>query len=404
MTTTSSPPVATSSSQSADVILNNVTTMTSLLHDVGLTVAPSGDSKTEGGCFVVDSKLNPEDNAENIITKEARFWITTIIAGVVVPLLFLLGVPGNILSAAVFYRQGLRERINLCVFCLALVDLVALTVLFFLSAEEIYRLFFGSSSFFIRYFVGLTGFTWVSMFLSAVIAAERCFCVVSPLRAQRILSTRAMAAIVFSMSLVILGGMLFLGLTNHTEVCVFDPSTNVTSYIVYVTEFYIKNQEIFDIFDIFVYATVLPFTFVTIVVITTIITAAKLRSAVKWRQQTSSAATGSCEDHMLTLTRMLIATSVLFVVCLSPILMVQLSIFIVPDLSSGNKYHNLWSCLWKFIDVFRCLNSSLNFFVYYNMGSRFRQILKRLLACQRQKDICVKPHFSETDPVQDTIT
>ena len=71
-----------------------------------------------------------------------------------IPILFLLGVPGNVLSAAVFYRQGLKERINLCVFFLALADLVVITVTFFLSAEQVYRDLIGHASFFITYCVG----------------------------------------------------------------------------------------------------------------------------------------------------------------------------------------------------------------------------------------------------------
>ena len=35
--------------------------------------------------------------------------------------------------------------------------------------------------------------------------------------------------------------------------------------------------------------------------------------------------------------------------------------------------------------VFRCVNSSLNFFVYYRMGSRFRRTLWTLLPCKRVK-------------------
>ena len=80
--------------------------------------------------------------------------MTNIDSAALIPLLFLVGVPGNMLSAAVFYRLGLRERINLCVFCLAVVDLLVLTVTFLLTMEQVYRDFIGPASFFIQYFVG----------------------------------------------------------------------------------------------------------------------------------------------------------------------------------------------------------------------------------------------------------
>ena len=91
---------------------------------------------------------------------------------------------------------------------------------------------------------GLTGFIWVSMFLSVVIASERCFCVVSPLRAQRLLGAGTMGAWVIAISLVLLAGMLVIAGPKHTVACSFDPLTNTTSQIVYVTK-YDDNANIF---------------------------------------------------------------------------------------------------------------------------------------------------------------
>jgi hypothetical protein len=44
--------------------------------------------------------------------------------------------PTNILSMAVFVKQGLKERINLCLFSLSLVDLVYMTFNFLLYCER----------------------------------------------------------------------------------------------------------------------------------------------------------------------------------------------------------------------------------------------------------------------------
>lgn len=68
--------------------------------------------------------------------------IKIILNATITPVLFLFGFPANILNAAVFYRQGLRERINMCLFVLALADLVALTAQFFLNFEQMYRTLF----------------------------------------------------------------------------------------------------------------------------------------------------------------------------------------------------------------------------------------------------------------------
>ena len=48
----------------------------------------------------------------------------TLVGSNLVPVVSLLGVVGNALNVAVFFRQGLRERVNVCLFSLALADLV----------------------------------------------------------------------------------------------------------------------------------------------------------------------------------------------------------------------------------------------------------------------------------------
>ena len=158
--------------------------------------------------------------------------------------------------------------------------------------------------------------------------------------------------------------------------------------------YYQKNKEILDLFDVFLYATALPTVFLVTIIVTTSITAVKLRSALAWRQRSSSSAsdtpsTGTNDSHKESreeaLTKMLVATSVVFVLCLSPMLLVQITMFLVPELKYGGRYHNLMSVLWSVISVFRCFNSSLNFFVYCKMGSRFRQTLRQLLPCKRVK-------------------
>ena len=54
------------------------------------------------------------------------------VAADLLPVVSLLGVVGNALTVAVFFRQGLRERVNVCLFSLALADLVVCTLYFLL--------------------------------------------------------------------------------------------------------------------------------------------------------------------------------------------------------------------------------------------------------------------------------
>ena len=65
----------------------------------------------------------------NITLLQLSLWVATLMTSNFVPVVSLLGVVGNALNVAVFFRQGLRERVNVCLFSLALADLaVALRV------------------------------------------------------------------------------------------------------------------------------------------------------------------------------------------------------------------------------------------------------------------------------------
>ena len=55
----------------------------------------------------------------------------------VVPILFLIGGPANVLNMAVFYKQGLKERINVCLFALSLSDFLFVLQTFVLYIESV---------------------------------------------------------------------------------------------------------------------------------------------------------------------------------------------------------------------------------------------------------------------------
>ena len=91
--------------------------------------------------------------------------------------------------------------------------------------------------------VGFFGFAWVSQIMSAIIASERCFCVVSPLRSQSVLSTRTMAVIIVLVFIVVLG-LFFLVAFRYRIVCVYEPTTGVYFKMLDSGAFYYKHKVI----------------------------------------------------------------------------------------------------------------------------------------------------------------
>ena len=63
---------------------------------------------------------------------QVSLWVATLVNSNLLPVVSLLGVVGNAVNVAVFFRQGLRERVNVCLFSLALADL-AVSTLYFLA-------------------------------------------------------------------------------------------------------------------------------------------------------------------------------------------------------------------------------------------------------------------------------
>ena len=64
----------------------------------------------------------PWANPSNIISLETTLLIVQLLGGVLVPVVAFLGLVLNVLNGLVFYKQGLRERINLLLFSQAVFD------------------------------------------------------------------------------------------------------------------------------------------------------------------------------------------------------------------------------------------------------------------------------------------
>ena len=91
----------------------------------------------------------------------------------------------------------------------------------------------------------------------------------------------------------------------------------------------------------------------------------------------------------IALTKTLVATSVLFIVCLAPTIMVQIASFVEPEFYFTGRYYNLAYLLSNVMLFFRVSNSSFNFIIYYNMSTRYRQTFRDIcrLCVRKRKEI-----------------
>ncbi|XP_076437872.1 uncharacterized protein LOC143277030 [Babylonia areolata] len=331
---------------------------------------------TEPGSFI------PWDNPDNIVSQDTEKAVDTAVGAICLPILFLISVPSNLLNMLVFWKQGLKERINLCLFALSLVDLLHMINNFFFNVDRLYLPFTESKGPVLEFILhqkllGFRGFSWLSGFVSVLIACERCFCVVSPLRSQTVLKTRTTAIIIVLGTVLIMTGALVIGM-RWSLVCAFDPETNTTSKFLYTSEFYIKHQAHMDLLTLFV-GTVQPLTYVCVVTAATIVTSVKLKKMLRWREQTSSSTMSSRE---MALTRTLIAVSILYVVCSLPPMTLGIFVMFVPGMSLRGRYHNFSKLVVSAFELASFINATFNIFVYIFLGSKYKETLWTLFPCR----------------------
>ena len=186
---------------------------------------------TPENCIILGVNTTiPWDNPQNIISLETEFIFDKIKCTIIVPIFFFIGFPANCINMAVFFKQGLKGRINLCLFSLALVDLLCVTLGFLAGIGWFYKQFavgdFTATTF--RYMtehkvLGLYGIAFCPMFLSVIVSTERCICVLFPMRAQRCIPTKGIAVIIVVGVLTLLFAR-FAVTAMYQVTCVFEIS------------------------------------------------------------------------------------------------------------------------------------------------------------------------------------
>ena len=323
-----------------------------------------------------DAGFLPWNNTHNIITFEERRFINQISNGCL-QLLFLIGGPANFISAIVFAKQGLKDRINLLLFSISIADELYLCTHMLLKSEEFFSIFTGKphpSPLYVFVLTtplkSLTGAARVSSVLTAIIACERCCCVMWPLKYQTLMRTRTMAVIVAAVFVSVIG-LQYLAVSKFSIVCAYDPLTGITSQVFSGSEFYQKHKEVVDYVESIVFGIGTGIVVMFVVVIATLITIWKLRQAVTWRTETGS----SVSDKEVALTKMLVGVSVLFCVCVFPSFLRRVASIFVPDLATRGRYENLYTAFTHIGNIGDFVNASLNIFIYYGMSSRYRMTL-----------------------------
>ncbi|XP_076454850.1 uncharacterized protein LOC143289688 [Babylonia areolata] len=328
-----------------------------------------------------ESEYLPWNNPDNIVSQDVER-IARRIKDLTLAVAIMVGGPANIINMAVFYKQGLQDRVNLCLFMLAFFDDMFITSAFGLHAQNIYSSHSvhspGNQDMANHNLVVFMGSAFLSFIMSAIIACERCYCVLRPLKYQTLMRTRTMALIILCFAVFVFS-VFFVVSYRYWIWCYYDPLTGEEVIKIAGGEFYRAHKQLIDYLDSVLFGAGVPGGVMIVVISTTVITTAKLRHIVTWRSETSSALSA----REVALTKMLVGNSVFFITCTTPSCIFRVVCLFLPEMSAVGRNQNFYfTTLWT-LEGFCFINSSCNVFIYYVMGSRYRETLRGL--CCRKK-------------------
>ena len=106
------------------------------------SVHNSTATQTSSKCLILQFRdFFPWDNPENAVSAQTEDLVRGVKETMVLPVLFLIGGPANVINMAVFAKQGLKERINVCQFALSLADFLYLVSSMVMYGEQIHLQF-----------------------------------------------------------------------------------------------------------------------------------------------------------------------------------------------------------------------------------------------------------------------
>ncbi|XP_012946438.1 neuromedin-U receptor 2-like [Aplysia californica] len=297
----------------------------------------------------------------------------------------LSGIVANVINLIVFIRQGFKDTVNIFLFSLAISDIGLLIASLWLSigfnpyfenaclpfdAKEVAYLTAG--------WPGIC-FSRISGWITAFIMLERCLCIAVPLKVKTMITVKRTVIALVSIYVAMIGALLPVFYAIRLEPR-YSPLKNETKIrIVYIANgFAIESA----VFLINAFSQLISF---IMVIICSIILVQNLISKSKWRKSTSSSGDhDSFSNRDKKVVKLVLFIAIIFIVCLSPSVINFIAQSFEPEYTASGKYGDMFLLIWSFSSCLKATNSAVNIIVYYNMSSKYKQTLdKMLLRCKK---------------------
>uniref|UniRef100_A0A2C9M6I5 G-protein coupled receptors family 1 profile domain-containing protein n=1 Tax=Biomphalaria glabrata TaxID=6526 RepID=A0A2C9M6I5_BIOGL len=338
----------------------------------------------------VDQEERGHNFGQSLMSLSEREIYDIINLNVIIQLISLYGIISNIITIAVFCKQGFHTTVNISLTGLAVSDLCSLLVTqwyivcfnpYFVNSgipmlpAEVQHLTAG---------VPHLCFSRITGWITTYITAERCLSIYAPLQVKVIITPKKSAVIISFIYVITIMTLAPEYLTLYIG-WKFEMSRNVTLLGLIHT---VGTSDINGLsFLLYAFHMLVAFTAVVTLTSTLVI---KLKQNTKWRQSLSNAVESS---HISTRDKksvtMAIVIATVMILLFTPSVFITVTSFIVSDFNIDGRFSNLFLVVWSFGLMFEVINSSLCLVLYYVMSSKFRKTFHDLFPVCR----CLEHRF-----------
>ena len=310
----------------------------------------------------------------------AMYYIGLILKMYVNPFLGLAGILINILNTLIFYKMGLSDGVTQNFLILSVFDgiLAVSTLVNSMSYVLMNTVFSGGGPITENLQAVFWGsvISWpfsqiVSCITTTVIAVVRCCCVAMPLRVKQVLTAqRQLIAIAFFS--VCVDSVLVYVFSPTKLIRITNPVTNISQIALAGARYNLLN--IFT--NIFLYITFV------IVIVCLVILIFSLNRSSKFRDQSSSASSGTekqkDKSREIRVIQTVILVAAIFIIFNLPTIILSIVRQVTPGFSVGGHLRNLYDFFIIFMETSLLLNVVANIFIYLSFNSRYRSTLNGL--------------------------
>ncbi|CAG5132616.1 unnamed protein product [Candidula unifasciata] len=341
-------------------------------------------------------------NTNYVLTKTnsseaVLFYFVTYISTAINLILSSLGATANIINIIVYWRLGISESVNASFISLAVWTLISCCLSCLseiIQAVDKFAPLADVNLLSLQYvYLGNTkAFFYVMMtFVTVYLSAERCICIIFPLKVKEIFTSRR---VIIANTVVVLFGISCFTPAWATQGVqwTFDVGTNRTRLDIWVSD----NRRDVELFVDACNGMALPVLAQILILVCTGFMLQGISDSTKFRQRYTKKETprrglNSREDVCpaeikaniikrttimsgkdLKLTKIVVLLAMIFFVCNLPVFISSFLRALITEIRVNKQHNKLHALLYSLVLEFGVINCTVNILVYYNVSSRYR--------------------------------